>query len=99
MLSDGRPYVIFMKFGPVPNGTFIQLRVSCSLAKSTRTGACEGGTEGRVKNIGIAGDLQREEVAVAGDLAEFTPAEFFKEAGTVIAVCLGLGLLMQILLQ
>jgi len=28
----------------------------------------------------------------------FTPGAFFKEAGTLIAVCLGLSLLMQILL-
>jgi hypothetical protein len=30
--------------------------------------------------------------------AQFTPADFFKDAGTIIAVCLALGLLMQILL-
>jgi hypothetical protein len=29
---------------------------------------------------------------------QFTPADFFKEAGAIIAVCLGLGVLMQILL-
>ena len=53
-------------------------------------------------NIDIAGDLQRsapqDEAAWAGDMDEFTPAEFFKDAGAVIAVCLGLGLLMQLLL-
>ena len=64
--------------------------------------AFEGGKEGHVRNIDIAGDLERsaprDEAALAGDLSNFTPAEFFKEAGTVIAVCLGLGLLMQLLL-
>ena len=30
--------------------------------------------------------------------AGFTPAEFFRDAGTLIAGCLGLGLLMQMLL-
>jgi hypothetical protein len=28
----------------------------------------------------------------------FTPGQFFKEAGTLIAICLGLGLLAQIVL-
>jgi hypothetical protein len=55
-----------------------------------------------MRNIDIAGDLQRsvprDEAALACDLDEFTPAEFFKDAGAVIAVCLGLGLLMQLLL-
>jgi hypothetical protein len=56
-----------------------------------------------VRNIDIAGDLQRsapqgEAALVTGDLGQFTPAEFFRDAGTVIAVCLGLGLLMQLLL-
>ena len=30
--------------------------------------------------------------------ARFTPGQFFREAGTLIAVCLSLGLLMRILL-
>ena len=62
----------------------------------------DGGKEGHVRNIDIAGDLQRsapqDDAALAGDLDQFTPAAFFKDAGTVIAVCLGLGLLMQLLL-
>ena len=29
---------------------------------------------------------------------QFTPGDFFKEAGTVVAVCLALGLLMQLVL-
>jgi hypothetical protein len=29
---------------------------------------------------------------------QFTPGQFFREAGVVIAVCLGLGLFVQILL-
>jgi hypothetical protein len=64
--------------------------------------AFEGGQEGHVRNIDIAGDLQRsaprDEAAVAGDRNKFTPGEFFKDAGMVIAVCLGLGLLMQLVL-
>jgi hypothetical protein len=56
-----------------------------------------------VRNIDIAGDLQRaalqdDEAALAGNRDEFTPAEFLKDAGIVIAVCLGLGLLMQLVL-
>jgi hypothetical protein len=55
-----------------------------------------------MKHIDIARDLERTEpqdaTAVAGDLGQFTPAEFFKDAGTVIAVCLGLGLMMQLVL-
>jgi hypothetical protein len=30
--------------------------------------------------------------------SQYTPGQFFKEAGTVIAGCLALGLLMQVLL-
>ncbi len=30
--------------------------------------------------------------------ARFTPRQFFREAGTLIAVCLSLGLLMRVLL-
>jgi hypothetical protein len=30
--------------------------------------------------------------------AAFTPGRFFLEAGTLIAICLGLGLLMRVLL-
>jgi hypothetical protein len=62
----------------------------------------EGGQEGHMRNIHIAGDLQRsapqEQAALAGDRDAFTPSEFFKDAGTVIVVCLGLGLLMQLVL-
>jgi hypothetical protein len=56
-----------------------------------------------VKNIHIAPDadhrvLDDEAPADQDSAAHFTPGKFFKEAGTLIAVCLGLGLLMQILL-
>ena len=52
-----------------------------------------------MRNIDIAGDLQRERAAMAVDPGGFTPAEFIRDAGTVIVVCLGLALLMQILLR
>jgi hypothetical protein len=56
-----------------------------------------------VKNIDIPGDLQRtapqDGVTLPGDLDQFTPAEFCKDAGIVIAVFLGLGLLMQLVLE
>jgi hypothetical protein len=55
-----------------------------------------------MRNIDIAVDLQssapRDKAALANGLEKFTPAQFFKDAGTLIAVCLGLGFLMQILL-
>ena len=40
-----------------------------------------------------------DEDTVTHDEGErFTPGQFCKEAGTIIAVCLGLGLLVQIVL-
>lgn len=55
-----------------------------------------------MRNIHIAGELERsgprDRTALVQEAGKFTPAEFFKDAGTVIAVCLGLGLLMQLLL-
>lgn len=56
-----------------------------------------------MKNVNIAADLapraRSQADAFSGESgARPTPADFFKDAGTVIAVCLGLGLLMQILL-
>lgn len=55
-----------------------------------------------MKNFDIARDVRRRdlhgETAFAGDSdAQFTPADFLKDAGILIAVCLGLGLLMRVL--
>lgn len=36
------------------------------------------------------------EIQISGE--KFTPGDFFREAGAIIAVCLGLGVLMQLLL-
>jgi hypothetical protein len=62
-----------------------------------------GCEEDQVKNIHVARDmrphdLEYEDKSVFDSVTPFTPGEFFKDAGTVIAVCLGLGLLMRILL-
>jgi hypothetical protein len=56
-----------------------------------------------VKNLHFEQNVQpvtrQNDVALDdGSGAQFTPADFFKEAGTIIAACLGLGLLMQVLL-
>jgi hypothetical protein len=65
--------------------------------------ALAGCRERQVKNLHIvhdaiprAPDVARTSATDRG--AGFTSTEFFKDAGTVIAVCLGLGLLMRILL-
>ncbi len=42
--------------------------------------------------------LEVERTAVSETDEQFTPGDFFQEAGTVIAVCLALGVLMQLLL-
>ena len=58
--------------------------------------------ECHVRNANIAQDVGQPALDAAsttrGDPAQFTPGQFFKEAGTVIAVCLTLGLLAQLLL-
>jgi hypothetical protein len=42
--------------------------------------------------------LEVERTATQEAHEQFTPGDFFREAGTVIAACLALGLLMQFLL-
>ena len=42
--------------------------------------------------------LDDEDTVASDTNARFTPGQFFREAGTIIAVCLGLGLLFQLLL-
>jgi hypothetical protein len=56
-----------------------------------------------VKNLNVVRDVApdaRNDAARFSNAANlrFTPGEFFRDAGTVIVVCLGLGLLMQVLL-
>jgi hypothetical protein len=83
-----------------PHGIFISraLPVAAGIVR----GALRGGKEGHVKNIDIARvsrpPASRDEAVSAGDPGRFPPAAFVKDAGTVIAVCLVLGLLMQVLL-
>jgi hypothetical protein len=53
-----------------------------------------------MKIIDMARDQAQSAVNTtdANSGVRFTPADFFRDAGTVIAVCLALGLLAQILL-
>jgi hypothetical protein len=64
--------------------------------------ALGGCKECHLKDIHIAQNsglpsLETKAVFACDSDARFTPARFIKEAGTVIAVCLGLGLLAQLL--
>jgi hypothetical protein len=59
--------------------------------------------ECHVKNADFARDarshtLDDEDMITLEEGERFTPGQFFKEAGTIVAVCLGLGLLVQIVL-
>jgi hypothetical protein len=59
--------------------------------------------ESDVSNANLARDAtphasDNEDTVTSGLNAQFTPGQFFREAGTIIAVCLGLGLLFQLLL-
>jgi hypothetical protein len=62
--------------------------------------------ECHVRNANFASDARSnvpdavddEETFPSGSGARFTPGQFFREAGTIIAVCLGLGMLIQIVL-
>jgi|HubBroStandDraft_1064217.scaffolds.fasta_scaffold13705_4 hypothetical protein len=56
-----------------------------------------------VRNANLARDasphaLETEDTVAADLNTRFTPGQFFREAGMIIAVCLGLGLLFQLLL-
>jgi hypothetical protein len=56
-----------------------------------------------VRNPDFAGDarphvLDDEDMFTHDEGERFTPGQFFKEAGSIVAVCLGLGLLVQIVL-
>jgi hypothetical protein len=53
-----------------------------------------------MRHANIAGAVERNVASDdAHEASQFTPAAFFKDAGAIIAVCLGLGLLMQVLLR
>lgn len=81
------------------NGFFISLTFTYSA-----WGLSPGCREVRqVRNIEIEGAMRRhaltdEDTIVANSSPCFTPEEFFKDAGVIIAFCLGLGLLMHVLL-
>jgi hypothetical protein len=76
--------------------------------RTKRAARIQGGCQERaVKNISFAQLLDRRldrraadetQAGIQDPVARFTPGQFFKEAGTLIAVCLGLGLLTQILM-
>lgn len=56
-----------------------------------------------MNNADFARDMERRTIDEDGTVtneagARFTPAEFFKEAGIIIAASLALGLLVQIVL-
>ena len=79
---------------------FIRLYFRASGRGSHSLGGCK---ESRVKNIKFDGDVNKHALApgttiIPDSNREYTPGEFFRDAGTLIAVCLGLGLAMQVLL-
>lgn len=73
------------------------------IARDGAPRALPGRKECTVKNASPARSdepflLEVERTAIQETHEPFTPGDFFREAGTVIAVCLALGVLMQILL-
>jgi hypothetical protein len=59
--------------------------------------------ESNVRNASLAREaaphaFDNEDTVTSATNARFTPGQFFREAGTIIAICLGLGLLFQLLL-
>lgn len=73
------------------------------IARDRAPRALPGRKECNVKNASPARSdepflLDVERTAIQETHEQFTPGDFFREAGTVIAVCLALGLLMQFLL-
>jgi hypothetical protein len=65
--------------------------------------AWRGCKECSVKNVNVARgvrshDFDQQQALSHDSGIRFTPGQFFKEAGTVIAVCLVLGLVAQVLL-
>jgi hypothetical protein len=59
--------------------------------------------QSNVRNASLPHDaaphvFDQEDTVPSDPNARFTPGQFFREAGTIIAVCLGLGLLFQLLL-
>jgi hypothetical protein len=73
------------------------------IPRDTAPRALPGRKECIVKNASPARSdepflLKVERTATQEAHEQFTPGDFFREAGTVIAVCLVLGVLMQLLL-
>lgn len=93
-------YAFLMRPPVTPHGSFIWLRVTCGGRPLQGTRSRRVISQGHMVNMHITEaadrDAARNEAAPA---SAFTPAAFFRDAGTVIAVCLALGVLMQLLLQ
>jgi hypothetical protein len=76
---------------------------AAGIARDTAPRALRGRKECTMKNASPARSdepflLGVERTAIQETHEQFTPGDFFREAGTMIAVCLVLGLLMQLLL-
>ena len=76
---------------------------AAGIARDRAPRALRGHKECTVKNARPARSdepflLEVERTAIQNTHEQFTPDDFFREAGTVIAVCLALGLLMKLLL-
>jgi hypothetical protein len=98
-------HVIFIRQRAARNGFLILSRFISVHPRRPRFAphAVSGCKESHVRNIHIeAGMRQRaldvEDTVVENSSPRFTAGEFFKDAGGIIAICLGLGLLMQVLL-
>lgn len=55
-----------------------------------------------MRDTNVAADTERRLLPKASELTSdgsFTPGQFFKEAGIIIGVCLGLALLAQVLVM
>jgi hypothetical protein len=79
------------------------LRSAAGIARDGASRALRGRKECTVKNASPARSdesflFEVERTATQETHEQFTPGDFFREAGTVIAVCLALGVLMQLLL-
>jgi hypothetical protein len=100
-----RHYALLIRPMPAPHGNYIPRHINvglwiathvrCTLSASVRSNT--------VKNIGFAQEAGQQGLddrpAARDALSRFTPGRFFAEAGSVIAVCLGLGLLARILVN
>jgi hypothetical protein len=100
-VAGNEVYVIFMGLELLPMD-FLFCRALFYLPGQRTAPALGGGRGSYMRHNHIAEDLaqSRSRNATTSDRerSELTPAEFFKDAGMVIALCLGLGLLMQLVL-